>query len=153
MESKISLGHVSAATQQARFRVQSPNSSPREILVVPLGEQSDNLLVEVASQPFRNAKFVPYTVSGEPWRNMIMDYHLDLVVMIGHVGENLAQVIPIGETCLSRQVKISGVLIHKNASQVAALSSALRSIRPWTQTLAVVSEADYLPGLLHARGA
>lgn len=121
--------------------------------MVPLGEQSNHVLEEVAAQTYRNAKFVPYTTSGEPWRSIIMDCQLDLVVMVGHVGEHLAQVISIGETCMSRQVKISGVLIHKNANQVAALSSALRSVRPWTQTLAVVSQADYLPGLLHALGA
>jgi hypothetical protein len=153
MNNETPAGHLSVATQQARFRVQFPNSSPREILVVPLGERSDRLLNEVATQPFRNATFVPYTASGEPWRSVILDHHLDLVVMVGHIGENLAQVISIGETSLSRKVKISGVLIHKHADQVASLSSALRSVRPWTQTLSVVSEADYLPGLLHALGA
>lgn len=153
MNSWNETGDVSIAMQQARFRIQSPNSTPRKILVLPLGDQSDHLVTEIADQPYRNAQFVPYTASGEPWRSIITKQNLDLVVMIGHVGENFAQVIPIGETCLVQQIKISGVLIDKNHDGNLALSSALRSIRPWTQTLAVISEVDYLPGLLHALGA
>ncbi|HQT63512.1 MAG: hypothetical protein B7Z75_07335 [Acidocella sp. 20-57-95] len=153
MADTFKLGPFSVATQQASYRVQAPNSSPRELLIVPLGEASGKLLELVAQPPYRNAKFVPYTPSGEPWRKTIDERNLDLVVMVGFVGENLAQVIAIGETCIARKVKISSILIHKDASEIVALSSALRSMRPWSQTLAVVSDADYVPGLLHALGA
>jgi hypothetical protein len=144
---------VSRAAREALFRVQVPNSSARDILVIPLDEVSAPLVSAVAEQPWRNARFVPYAPSGEAWRSALDERDLDLVVMIAQAGENLSQAIAIGETCLSRQIKISGVLIRTSGVDLSKVSASLRSMRPWTQTLAVITDADYLPGLLHALGA
>jgi hypothetical protein len=144
---------ASRAAREALFRVQVPNSSARDILVIPLDEVSAPLISEVAEQSWRNARFVPYTPFGEAWRNALEEKHVDLVVMIGQAGENLSQAIAIGETCLSRQIKISGVLLRNLDVDLLNVSASLRSMRPWTQTLAVITDADYLPGLLHALGA
>ena len=77
----------------------------------------------------------------------------DLVVMIGTVGQDLAEATTIGETCMLRAVKISGVLMEPAEADPQQVSDCLRLIRPWTHTLAVVAEGQYLPGLLHALGA
>ncbi len=136
-----------------KFRVQAPNSSARDILVVPLDALSGRISEEVAQQNWRNARFVPHSVSGEAWRAALAEGNADLVVMIGQVGENLAQAVAVGETCIEKSLKISGVLLRQPESGLAEVSAALRSLRPWTQTLAVIAEVDYLPGLLHALGA
>jgi hypothetical protein len=144
---------VSRAAREALFRVQAPNSSARDILVIPLDEASAPLVSAVAEQTWRNARFVSHTPFGEAWRSALDEKDVDLVVMIGQAGENLSQAIAIGETCLSRQIKISGVLIRNFGVDLSNVSASLRSLRPWTQTLAVITDADYLPGLLHALGA
>jgi hypothetical protein len=144
---------ASRAAREALFRVQVPNSSARDILVIPLDEVSAPLVSAVAEQPWRNARFVSYTPFGEAWRAALDGKDVDLVVMIGQAGENLSQAIAVGETCLSRQIKISGVLVRNLSGNLANVSASLRSMRPWTQTLAVITDADYLPGLLHALGA
>lgn len=70
--------------------------------------------------------------------------------MIGKVGAQLGHVTAIGEICLIHHIKVSGVLIRVREDQ---LSDALRLLRPWAQTIAVVPDIDYLPELLQALGA
>lgn len=144
---------VSPAAQEARFRIQAPNSTARNIVVIPLDEVSSGLVTKTANQPWRNARFVAYAANGEGWRAALAAHDIDLVVIIGQVGESLSQTIAIGETVVTRHIKISGVLIVDEPAQLTALAGSLRSIRPWTHTLAVIGNADDLPELLHALGA
>jgi hypothetical protein len=134
------------------FRVQAPNSSPRDILVVPLDAQSARPAQALSEQAWRNARFVPFG-DADGWRSALEARRPDVVVMLATAGQNLSRAIAIGELCLTQGVKISGVLMRPDAMTSAEMSAALRSMRPWTQTLAVIGEADYLPGLLHALGA
>lgn len=141
---------LSQITREARFRIQAPNSSARDILVVPLDDAADAIVAPVIQESWRKARFAPCMPGGEAWRAALAESKPDLIVVIGKVGAEFGQVIAIGETCLVHHIKVSGVLIRRGGLPI---SSALRSLRPWTQTLAVVSDADYLPELLHALGA
>ncbi len=146
-------GLPSDPAREAKFRVQVPNSKARDILVVPLDAASETSAALLAAETWRNARFVAFSAQGQGWREAIERAGLDLVVMIGTVGQDLSQAIPLGEGCIERNIKTSGVLLRPLDVPLAEFSSALRSVRPWTQTLAIISEADYLPGLLHALGA
>jgi hypothetical protein len=144
---------MSDAAREAGFRVQAPNSSARDILVIPLDEAAGRLVGTVAEQVWRNARFVPFTPLGDAWRTALGKQDVDLVVVIGNAGANLSQAIAIGEICITRQIKVSGVLMRGEEVTLSDMSASLRSMRPWTRTLAVIGEQDYLPGLLHALGA
>jgi hypothetical protein len=143
----------STAAREARFRLQVPNASARDILVIPVDEAVAPLVEHVSEQPWKNARFVPFSTSGEAWRVELERHPVDLVVVIGQAGENLSQVISIGEICIDRQIKTSGVLVRHDGVSLAQISASLRYMRPWMQTLAVIAETDYFPGLLHALGA
>jgi len=133
--------------REARYRVQAPNSTARGILVVPLGPAAAASVQALEGQGWRNAKFA---AGGDAWREALDAGGIDLVVMIGQTSESLALAIPVGETCLARGVKISALLLREPG---ADLATALRTLRPWAQTLAVIPDAEDLPGLLHALGA
>lgn len=141
---------LSPAAREALFRLQAPNAVAREILVIPLDETCGRRAAEVAAEPWRNARFVPFTQKGEAWRAVLAERSPDLVMLIGRAGTELSQAIALGEICVERRIKIAGVLIRDG---VLDISASLRGLRPWTQTLAVVADAEYLPGLLHALGA
>jgi hypothetical protein len=154
MADKTQEVSASSWAREARFRLQAPNSSARDILVIPLDAAVAPLVSEVALQPWKNARFAAFSAAGEAWR-AALDQHAatDLVVIIGQAGEDLGQAISVGELCINRQIKTSGVLLRHDGVSLPQMSASLRSMRPWTRTLAVIAEADYLPGLLHALGA
>lgn len=138
---------------EARFRVQFPNASARDILVVPLDQTVANLVEDLSRQPWKNARFVPFSGSGEAWRVELERRLVDLVVVIGQAGESLGQENFIGKICLDRQIKASGVLLCNDGVSPTQMAASLRSMRPWMRTLTVISEVDDMPGLLHALGA
>lgn len=142
-----------AAAREARFRLQAPNAAARDILVIPLDPAAGLVLGQVAAQDWTNARFVGFSASGEDWRAALERSPADLVVLLGQAGENLSQVISIGEICLARNIKISGVLLRLQDVPLSQMAASLRNLRPWTQTLAVIAEAEDLSGLLHALGA
>jgi hypothetical protein len=144
---------VSFAATEARFRVQFPNASARDILVIPLDDMAVHLIEDVSRQPWKNARFVPFSRSGEVWRIELEQRSVDLVVVIGQAGEDLGQVNLIGEICIERQIKTSGVLLQNDGVSSTQMAATLRSMRPWMRTLTVITEADDMPGLLHALGA
>jgi hypothetical protein len=149
----VIAGVASAAAREAAFRLQAANSAARDIIVIPLDPNSGRLTAAVAEQTWRNARFVPYTKSGEAWRAIFVSGDVDLAVMIGQEGEDLSQAVAVGEICMARAIKTSAVLLRGDHSGVPDVSDGLRSLRPWTQTLAVIAEPEYLAGLLHALGA
>ena len=153
MPSETSRNAESFEAREARFRVQFPNASARDILVVPLDETAARLVGEVSRQPWRHASFVPFSASGEAWRTELEQRSFDLVVVVGQAGENLGQVASIGEICIDRKIKTSGVLLRIADASPTHMAASLRSMRPWTRTLTVITEADDIPGLLHALGA
>jgi hypothetical protein len=136
-----------------RHRVRAPNSRARDILVVPLDESCAALTDALAPETWRSTIFVGYSRYGEAWRAVLAAREIDIVVTVGAAGHDLSQAIAIGEQCMHGQTKISGILLRAPELTLAQTSAALRSLRPWTHTLAVIPEADYLPGLLHALGA
>jgi hypothetical protein len=143
----------SAVAREARFRLQGPNASARDILVIPLDKVVTPLVADISGQDWRNACFAGFSHDGAAWRAELDRRPVDLIVVIGQAGENFSQVISIGEICIDREIKTSGVLLRPQHVPLAQMSAALRSMRPWMRTLAVITEADYLSGLLHALGA
>ncbi len=149
----------STTSWESQFRVQAPNSVARAILIVALDAESGKLGALLVDQDWHNATFVKFmvvdggSVAAESWRTAFDGRNFDLVVMIGTIGQDLAEATAIGETCMLRAVKISGVLMEPENTDPQQVSDCLRLVRPWTHTLAVVGEGQYLPGLLHALGA
>jgi hypothetical protein len=144
---------VSFAATEARFRVQSPNAAARDILFIPLDEMVAHLVEDMSRQPWKNARFVPFSGSGEAWRVELEQRLVDLVVVVGQAGEDLSQANLIGKICIDRQIKTSGVLLRNDGVSPTQMAASLRSMRPWMRTLTVITEVDDMPGLLHALGA
>ncbi len=149
-----------AGLWESSFRVQSPNSAARNILVVALEATSARLGLRLDEHPWRRTQFVnfePHNMSNaagaENWRAALDRTDLDLVVIVGSIGQNLSAVAAIGEACVLKDVKVSGVLVADSEAEPGLISAGLRMMRPWTHTLAVISDGACLADLLHALGA
>jgi hypothetical protein len=154
------LSETSRATSAAesRFRVQAPNSSARDILVVALDEKSAKLGDMLAGQSWRGTQFADFHMpdtgaNPQTWSATMERRGLDLLVMIGTVGENLQRSSQIGARSIALGTKVFGVLLAPDDTPVDAISAALLELRPWSRTLMLLSTADYLPGILHSLGA
>jgi len=145
----------SNSAAQSRFRVQAPNSAPREILVVALDNSCAQLGPMLSGQSWRSATFLNFQdfgASDDP--GSAMSWHsFDLVVMVGSVGEDLALAKAIGSKALACGIKLSSLLLRGADTSEQEVSAALLELRPWSRTLAVVDSADTLPATLHALGA
>jgi hypothetical protein len=154
------LSETARATSAAesRFRVQAPNSMARDILVIALDEKSAEQGDMLAGESWRCTEFVDFhmpgtAVSPQAWPAAIERRGLDLLVMIGTVGENLQESSKIGARAIALGAKVFGVLLAPDDMPADAISAALLELRPWSRTLMLLSSADYLPGILHALGA
>ena len=154
MRSKAESARATSAAQ-SRFRIQAPNATPREILVVALDRKAAQLGALLSGESWRSATFINFQGFGacdDP--GSAMSWHsFDLVVMVGSVGEDLAMAKAIGSKALACGIKISSLLLRDAGTSEEEVSAALLNLRPWSRTLAVVGSADYLPGALHALGA
>lgn len=139
--------------REARYRIAAPNALARALMIVPIDPLAGRLAVEMAADHWENARFVSYAPDGSTWRAALQAEIFDMVVMLATLGQDLVQAIQLGETCIDRNVKISTVLLRPREVPVSALPAALRSVRPWSRTLAVLADDESVPGLLHALGA
>ena len=149
----------STSSAESRFRVQAPNAMARDILVIALDEESAKLGTLLAGQPWRRTQFVNFRRDGDApavlqtWLGAMEQRDFDLIVMVGSIGSKLDLAADIGSRCIDGGVKISSVLLAPAAASSRSISAGLLALRPWSVTLAVIAEAEYLPGVLHALGA
>lgn len=142
-------------TEPSRFRVQAPNSSPRDILVVALDPKSAALAPELAASSWRNTRFVNFGESAiDPRAPWLEDAALpDLLILVGTVGEDLGMADAIGPACSRRGVKVSSILLSATDPPGEALAAALLRLRPWSHMVSVLGADSYLAETLHALGA
>ena len=145
------------APDPSRFRVQAPNSVARDILVVALDPQSAGLGPILAKSTWQGALFVgfqdlPASAPGN-WPDALARRLPDLLIMVGTVGQTLAQAGAIGASCRKAGVKVSSILLADAGISAKTLSEALLQLRPWSHTLAVLHEDSDLCDTLRALGA
>ena len=147
----------STSAAESRFRVQAPNSLARDILVVALDERSSTLGGTLDTQSWRCAEFANFAMAaprgGEDWSVILERHDFDLIVMVGTAGGDLSGAEAIGEKGVARGIKMASVLVSPQGTPPAVISECLLDLRPWSRTLALISSADHLPGVLHALGA
>jgi hypothetical protein len=67
-------------------------------------------------------------------------------------GHDAAAAPLIGEACLLRGVKTSGLIIDDEEADAVTLMHNLQVLRPWMMTLSVIGSAGYVDEILHALG-
>jgi hypothetical protein len=158
-----------ASAAQARFRIDAPNSKPRQVKVIALDGPSEAVVKDLAERHWQNASF--FTASAfsgtppgrdfsiAPWladlagrtRNLIDEVSgADLVVMIATAGLDAQAASLIGEACSLKRVDTTGLILGSVAASDEALSKTLSRLRPWSLMLVIANGADYIEDMLIA---
>ena len=154
---------------EARFRIDAPNSGPRQVKVVALDRTSEAVVTSLARRRWNNASF--FTASAfagaPPERGFSMQGWLsdlagrtkdlvdevngaDLVVMVATAGESVQAAALIGEACSLKRVNTTGLILGGASATDEMLSKTLSQLRPWSLMLVIANGEDYIEDMLIA---
>ncbi len=156
--------------EEARFRINYPNSKPRVVKVIALDEQSEAVVKRLAEGKWQRAsfftalKFDGAPRSGEGWsmkawlsdiagRAMDLVEEIstaDLVVMVASAGTKAKAASVIAEACGVRKVMTTALVIGSETSSDEELSKTLASLRPYASMLVIATNDDYIEEMLVA---
>jgi hypothetical protein len=158
-----------ASAEEARFRINAPNSKPRHVKVIALDRASETVVKHLAQLHWANASFLIASAfaSAPPQRDFSMPGWLsdlagrtkdlideintaDLVVMVATAGENAQAATLIGEACSLKRVNTTGLILGGAAATDEMLSKTLSQLRPWSLMLVIASGEDYIEDMLIA---
>ena len=144
---------------EARFRIAAPNAGPRAMAVVALDERTARLAAELAQEPWSRVTFSTMTadgdlrtLAGEPIDRDDLIARVDIVQMLLTASEIAEQASRLGDMCLARGVKTSGIVIDEGNVGGPALTRSLQGLRASVMTLSVVGAASDVNEVLQALG-
>jgi hypothetical protein len=156
--------------QEARFRINYPNSKPRAVKVVALDPPSEAVIKRLAQGKWQSAsfftslKFDGAPRGGEGWsmkawlsdlagrtKDLIDEVaSADLVVMVASAGTRPEAAAVIAEACAARKVMTTALIIDSTHKSDEDLSKTLASLRPHASMLVIASDDDYIEQMLVA---
>jgi hypothetical protein len=157
---------------EARFRIDYPNSTPRLVKVIALDEGSRARVDEIAALPWARAVFftllslenvaapVPAEsgavrawlrgLAGET-KSLIEEIdNADLVVMVVSAGSRAEAALLIGEACHMRNVTAIGLVLRDAETTDTATERTIETMRPFATTLVIANGAEYIEAMLTA---
>jgi hypothetical protein len=156
--------------EEARFRIDYPNSKPRAAKVVALDAPSEEVVKRLAQRQWQQATFftapkfdnTPKSGDGHSMKAWLSDLAgrtmdlideiatADLVVMVASAGTNAEAAAVIAEACNARKVMTTALIIGSELQSDDALSKSLASLRPYASMLVIASHDDYIEEMLAA---
>jgi hypothetical protein len=156
--------------EQARFRVNYPNSKPRAVKVVALDAPSETVVKRLAQGKWQSATFLTALKfhgaprGGEGWtmKDWLSDLAgrthdlieevatADLVVMVSSAGTTAEAAAVIAEACNVRKVMTTALIIGSESRSDDELSKTLASLRPYASMLVIANNDDYIEEMLVA---
>ena len=139
---------------ESRFRIDKPNSRPRNVVVIAIDSASASWLATLRSAGLQNARlFDAADVSNDPARLAEVIGHADIAVMIATAGADHGGVEIIGAECSRRRVSTTAIVHCPTELPEARLVATLRAIRPWMMMLVMVTTTEYVDDVLRSMGA
>ena len=156
--------------EEARFRIDSPNSKPRAVKVVALDAPSEAVVKRLAQGQWQRASFLTALKfhaaprGGEGWsmKSWLSDLagrthdlieevaSADLVVMVASAGTRPEAAAVIAEACNVRKVMTTALIIGSESKSDEELSQTLASLRPHASMLVIANNDDYIEEMLVA---
>ncbi len=155
-------------TEEARYRVNYPNSKPRAVKVVALDAPSEAVVKRLAQGSWQRATFLTVhdgaPPGGEGWsmkawladlagrtKDLIDEVaSADLVVMVSSAGTRAEAAAVIAEACNARKVMTTALIIGGQSKSDEELSKTLATLRPYASMLVIASNDDYIEEMLVA---
>jgi len=155
--------------EEARCRVDYPNSKPRASKIIALDGKAAAIMRELETAPWKGARFLSLVGKTRGLQGLdIIPLDLDLrdasggitllsneiagadvVVMIAVAGTVAENVSIIGKACAARGIMTTGVIVEAGARS-GEVERTLTALRPNARMLVVASDADYVPEMLAA---
>jgi hypothetical protein len=156
--------------EEARFRVDYPNSKPRAVKVIALDGPSERVVKRLAEGSWQRAsfftalKFDGAPRGGEGWsmqawlsdlagrtKDLVDEVaSADLVVMVATAGTQAEAAAVIAEACGVRKVMTMALIIDGDSKSNEQLSRTLASLRPYASMLVIAHNDDYIDAMLAA---
>jgi hypothetical protein len=156
--------------EEARFRVDYPNSRPRAVKVIALDPPSERVVKRLAQGTWHGAsfftalKFDGAPRGGEGWsmqawlsdlagrtKDLIDEIaSADLVVMVASAGTQAEMAAVIAEACGVRKVMTTALIIDSDSRSNEELSRTLASLRPYASMLVIAHNDEYIDAMLAA---
>ena len=152
---------------EAKFRIDAPNSQPRNVKVIALDAPSERVAKQLAGRAWSRAAF--FTASAfaprnahrfsPGWltdlagrtKNLIDEIaSADLVVMIAAAGESAHAAAIIGEACSVSHVMTTALILGSENTADEALSKSLAQLRPYALMVVVANGDEYIEDMLTA---
>ncbi len=159
-----------SSASEVRFRLQAPNSKPREIKVIALDAPSEGLVRRLAECSWNHAGFLSASSFGATPSNLqraetggwLVDLDgrpknlkdavnaADLIVMVAMPGGNARAAAVIGEACSELRVNTAAFISGAMSSSEEAVSKTLAQLRPWSLMVVVAKSEEYIEDMLIA---
>ncbi|MFL5095047.1 MAG: hypothetical protein ACJ8ES_07055 [Xanthobacteraceae bacterium] len=155
---------------EAAFRIDAPNSQPRNVKVIALDGPSERVVKHLATREWNRATFLtasafdtspgaaqPFSMQG--WlkdlagrtKSLVDEIDTaDLVVMIAASGENAHAAALVGEACSLKHVMTTALILGSDATTDEALSKSLTQLRPHVMMLVISNADEYIEDMLAA---
>jgi hypothetical protein len=157
-------------TEEARFRIDYPNSKPRAVKVIALDPPSERVVKRLAERTWQRAAFftaprfagAPRGGAGWSMQTWLSDLagrtkdlidevaSADLVVMVSSAGTNAEAAAVIADACSVRKVMTTALIIGSESKSDEELSKTLASLRPHASMLVIANNDDYIEEMLAA---
>jgi hypothetical protein len=157
-----------SSAEEARYRINYPNSKPRAVKVVALDAPSEAAVKRLAQGDWQRATFLTVhdgaAPGGEGWsikawladlagraKDLVDEVaNADLVVMISSAGTAPEAAALIAEACNARKVMTTALIIGSQAKSDEELSKTLGALRPYASMLVIASNDEYIDAMLVA---
>jgi hypothetical protein len=159
------LGECARAVtgEEARFRVDYPNSVPRRVKVIALDRPAERVVRRLAQKTWNGAAFMTTasegtsrsvrdwlsTLAGEAVNLLDQIGAADLVVTISTAGESAEDAAIIAEACDIHKVMLTSLLIGRAAFE-PVLPQTMMPLRAHAAMLVVASGEEYVEAMLTA---
>ena len=160
---------IMTSAEQARFRINRPNSRPRSTCVISLDARSTAALTALKDRPWNGAQFLRYggvrrasehlpslridaTLQDEAGNKLSLMKALtgvDTVIMLTASDAAAEAAEIIGNACAARGIAATGLVLVPTAGG-EALGRIVAAMRPHTAMLVVSSSEDYIGEMLSA---
>jgi hypothetical protein len=157
-----------ATAEEARYRIDYPNSRARSSRIVALDATAAAIMHRIEDDLWGDAHFLTFrarhpapgiealsidaTLAKPDGAEVKLSTELagaDVVVMIAATGEGIDAAAAVGNACFVRNIMTAGLIVSKDRSS-PDVEHAVAALRPYAAVLVVASDEEYVPAMLHA---
>ena len=137
-----------ASAEEARFRIQAPNSRPRTTTVIALDAESEPVLRRLAGGSWTRATFLQAPVGEAELRERVDQS--DQVIMLAAAGGRADAAEAVGRACSHKRVTTTALVVGTGHATDRELSKTLAQLRPWSLMVVIANADEYVGDMMTA---